>query len=224
MNKCPSCRLPIGSKRCRAMEKLVESIKVECKNKKFGCTELIAYHMIETKHEETCPYISCFCPLSSCDYVNSSKNLYEHFSNDHASYSTLFTYDTPFYVGVIMSQRHIFLQERNEGVIFILNHDISWEERRFGVDCIGPKSFENAFAYILNATCGETYMSIEDAPYVFTSWQQHIPGMFRLSITSKLPIYIGRISIQVCIRKAPPNFRRHHWPITWIGANSLNDR
>ncbi|PQQ07984.1 putative E3 ubiquitin-protein ligase SINA-like 6 [Prunus yedoensis var. nudiflora] len=41
-NKCPSCSMPIGYNRCRAIEKILESIRISCQNIKHGCKEMAA--------------------------------------------------------------------------------------------------------------------------------------------------------------------------------------
>ncbi|XP_073280200.1 uncharacterized protein [Primulina huaijiensis] len=42
-NKCGTCSRAIGYCRCRAMEKVLESVKIACKNKQHGCGETINY-------------------------------------------------------------------------------------------------------------------------------------------------------------------------------------
>ncbi|KAF8108235.1 hypothetical protein N665_0113s0024 [Sinapis alba] len=42
-NICPSCTLPVGYIRCRAMEKVIETSRVSCPNAKYGCKEKMLY-------------------------------------------------------------------------------------------------------------------------------------------------------------------------------------
>ncbi|XP_073057970.1 uncharacterized protein [Primulina eburnea] len=42
-NKCGTCSRPIGYNRCRAIEKVLESVEIACKNKQHGCGETINY-------------------------------------------------------------------------------------------------------------------------------------------------------------------------------------
>ncbi|KAI3722748.1 hypothetical protein L2E82_33817 [Cichorium intybus] len=195
--KCPSCFLPIGFIRCEAMEKLIESLRVECKNKRFGCKTTLIYHK-KSEHEKRCPNKACYCPISSCIFASSSKNLYTHFSNHH--FSTSFTYDTVFLIGVQRSWTHLILQERNEGVIFILNHAIQGHVRVFSVDCIGPSTFDNAFVYQLTAKYKKTVLSLESTPEVWSKWRQHAPDDNCLII----PSGFSEFFLQVCIKKAGP--------------------
>ncbi|KAI3722747.1 hypothetical protein L2E82_33815 [Cichorium intybus] len=195
-NKCPSCCSPIGFIRCRAMEKVTESLRIKCKNKRFGCKETFLYHK-KSEHENTCPHTPCFCPAPSCGFANSFKNLYNHFSSHHSSSATLFTFDNIFLLGVERSQKHVILQEQNEGVIFILNHVIQGHGRVFSVDCVGPSMFKDAFVYQLTVKCMKTCLSVETVPEVYSKWQEHTPEYCYLTI----PSCFSEFKIQVCIKK-----------------------
>ncbi|CAA7055661.1 unnamed protein product [Microthlaspi erraticum] len=100
-NKCPSCTLPVGHSRCRAMERVIQSVMVPCPK---GCTKSFSYgkelaHEKEchisfpvlqktaintvtdtvAHHEKDCASSSCSCPAKECCYSDSYKNLYNHF-------------------------------------------------------------------------------------------------------------------------------------------------
>ncbi|PRQ22774.1 putative aminoacyltransferase, E1 ubiquitin-activating enzyme [Rosa chinensis] len=60
-NKCPSCSCPIGSNRCRAIEKVVESSTCPCRNIKYGCNIPVTYNK-KNEHEKTCMF-TLFMPL-----------------------------------------------------------------------------------------------------------------------------------------------------------------
>ncbi|CAH1437327.1 unnamed protein product [Lactuca virosa] len=197
--KCPSCHLPIGFTRCQAMEKLVESLRVDCKNKWVGCKETLIYHK-KSEHEKKCPNTPCVCPLSSCKFTSSSNIMYGHFRFHHKAYATSFTYDNIFLLGVQRNQKHIILQEQNEGVIFILNHGIHKHGRVFDVDCVGPSTFDDAFVYQLTVKYNKTVLSIESIPEVYSKWQQHAPYNNCLTI----PSGFSEVFLQVCIKKAHP--------------------
>jgi E3 ubiquitin-protein ligase SIAH1 len=36
----------------------------------------------KSKHEEECIYVPCYCPVSGCDFVASSKVLSDHFGHN----------------------------------------------------------------------------------------------------------------------------------------------
>lgn len=78
--KCPSCSLPIGFVRSRAIEKILESAKTSCKNMHLGCTEKVSC-LNSQDHEKICKYVQCKCPC--CGYCALSECLYEHFTAEH---------------------------------------------------------------------------------------------------------------------------------------------
>ncbi|KAL1206998.1 E3 ubiquitin-protein ligase SINA-like 7 [Cardamine amara subsp. amara] len=77
-NKCPACASSIGQIRCRAMESVLESIFVPCRNEKLGCTQNVSY-VKESTHAKECYFSPCSCPVQDCDYTGSYKDLYSHY-------------------------------------------------------------------------------------------------------------------------------------------------
>ncbi|CAE5963144.1 unnamed protein product [Arabidopsis arenosa] len=53
--KCPLCTFPIGTYRCRIMEKVVKAVIVPCPNAKYGCTKTFFYGK-ELIHEKECRF------------------------------------------------------------------------------------------------------------------------------------------------------------------------
>ncbi|RYR64351.1 E3 ubiquitin-protein ligase SINA-like 10 isoform X1 [Arachis hypogaea] len=49
-NKCPMCSMPIGYNRCRAIEKVLESIKISCLNAKYGCKHMFSFFFFLVSH------------------------------------------------------------------------------------------------------------------------------------------------------------------------------
>jgi hypothetical protein len=90
-NKCQKCSLHISSKRCKAIENLLQSIEMPCPNAKHGCREKMSYTG-NRKHEEECIYVPCYCPLSGCDFVAASELLSNHFSHKHGGSQIKFSY------------------------------------------------------------------------------------------------------------------------------------
>lgn len=199
--KCPSCCMPIGYNRCRAIEKVIESIKVSCQNTRYGCKETIPYSK-KFEHEQTCPHATCHCPLSSCPFVSSSKNLYLHFGIQHSASTTRFTYNTTFTLRVETNQKHIFLQEQHESVIFILNHENKQHGRAFNVDCVGSNMLKSSFSYQLTAKNMETSLSLQSVPEICREWVEHTPRKNYLTVPSEFAGYNGILSLNVCIKKA----------------------
>lgn len=149
-NKCPSCSSWIGNDRCRAVEKILESIKIPCQNMKYGCREMVFYCK-KHEHEDICIYGPCSCPLPDCDFIDCSGKLYLHFSTKHSKSAKSFRYDVHFSIALDVQQTFVILQEEKEGTIFILN---SWPEY-FGiviyVSCIAPSTSKPGFCYDIEA-------------------------------------------------------------------------
>ncbi|XP_022143263.1 E3 ubiquitin-protein ligase SINA-like 10 [Momordica charantia] len=94
-NKCSSCGSEIGHMRCRSMETLLESIKIECQNSTYGCKKTIYWNK-RNDHESSCVYKPCSCPLTDCSFVGSSGQLSSHFTKKHKNSAKSFSYDSKF--------------------------------------------------------------------------------------------------------------------------------
>lgn len=175
------------------MEKLIDSVRVECPNKSYGCKEALIYPK-KAEHEKICPYMACY-------FVNSSKNLYLHFGSDHTDSAMLFTYYTTFSFDVEKSQKYVILQERNEGVIFILKHSIKKYGRAFSIDCLGPPTLEILYKYQLCVKCNDTCLSLECGPEVHVKWDHRKPSKNFLIIPVSSLEKCGRASVQLCVKK-----------------------
>ncbi|KAL0844986.1 hypothetical protein Bca101_018232 [Brassica carinata] len=88
-NKCPSCALPVGHSRCRAMETVVKSVFLPCQNAKYGCTETVAFGK-EPTHEKVCTFAEyCCCPVQDCNYAGPYLDLYRHYVSPASSHLAL---------------------------------------------------------------------------------------------------------------------------------------
>ncbi|KAK9066937.1 hypothetical protein SSX86_014261 [Deinandra increscens subsp. villosa] len=202
--KCPSCCMPIGYNRCRAIEKVIESVKVSCKNAQYGCTKTMMYSK-KNEHEQTCPHATCFCPYPSCPYVGSSQNLYLHFGIQHEASITRFTYNTPFIVYVTTNQTRMFLQERHESVIFVLNHHVKGHDRAFNVDCVGQSMLKTCFTYQLTTNtmdASDATLFLQCVPEIYAKWSEHTLKKYYLTVPSHFMGSNGILSLHVCIKKA----------------------
>ncbi|XWS47588.1 hypothetical protein CRYUN_Cryun14cG0165000 [Craigia yunnanensis] len=148
-NKCPSCATPIGYSRCRALEKVLESIKVSCQNTKYGCGEAFSYSM-KQKHEKTCPFAPCSCPLADCNFEGSSEQLYGHFGNEHKSSATRLQYDRSVPITLGVNEKFLILREETDGSLFILNNKVETLGNVVTLSRIGP-SVERGYFYDLVA-------------------------------------------------------------------------
>ncbi|KZV42248.1 hypothetical protein F511_13347 [Dorcoceras hygrometricum] len=152
-NKCGSCSSPIGYNRCRAIEKVIESVTIACKNTQHGCGETLSYSK-KHDHEETCIYSPCDCPYYLCTHVSISSSLYTHFATVHAHACRKFSFNKEFSIKVEPSQQYIFLQEENDNVLFVLDHTNDYLGSLFNVVCVAPTSSKRSFSYEISARDG----------------------------------------------------------------------
>ncbi|KAG6720456.1 hypothetical protein I3842_03G063000 [Carya illinoinensis] len=148
LNKCPSCSWPIGYNRCRSIEKVLEAVKISCPN--TGCKEAVSYSK-KNEHGKTCMYAPCSCPLSNCNFIDSYKQLYLHFSRKHPSSAVGFLYDCMFSISLNVDEKFIVLREQYDGVLFVLNNSIELLGNILAISCIGPCSSTRGFVYTLLA-------------------------------------------------------------------------
>ncbi|CAL5189934.1 unnamed protein product [Lathyrus oleraceus] len=140
-NKCPKCSICISSKHCKGIENILQTMEISCPNEKHGCREIISYSG-KRKHEEECIYAPCYCPLSGCDFVASSKLFSNHFIDKHGDSLIKFSYGHSFNVSLKPNDKTIVLQEKNNGKIFILNNSTMLLGNSVNISCIGPDSSE----------------------------------------------------------------------------------
>ncbi|RID66022.1 hypothetical protein BRARA_D01188 [Brassica rapa] len=153
-NKCPACASPIGDKRCRAMENVLESIFTPCPNAKMGCTKNVSYGK-ESTHLKQCSFSLCSCPVVNCRYAGSYKNLSDHYCLTHpdSECSDCFICGLSFTVQTNISDKILVLWEYKKHLLFTVE---CFEEPygvNVGVSCIAPCAPEvGEFSYNLSYT------------------------------------------------------------------------
>ncbi|KAH7850876.1 hypothetical protein Vadar_004079 [Vaccinium darrowii] len=170
-NKCPTCSSRIGKARCRAVEHILESLKVSCRNVKYGCTEMVTFCK-KHEHEEMCMYGPCLCPIRDWNFIDSSKKLYLHFSTKHSESARSFRYGTHFAICLDLQQTHLILREEKEGTLFVLDN---WAENLGNVvtlSCIAPSTSE-PILYNIKATTGASSTKL-------LSHAEFVPGWVKL--------------------------------------------
>ncbi|EFH46840.1 hypothetical protein ARALYDRAFT_915958 [Arabidopsis lyrata subsp. lyrata] len=155
-NKCPTCTLHVGNKRCRAMESVLESIFIPCPNANFGCTKSISYGK-ESTHEKECIFSQCYCPALNCNYTSSYKDLYTHYRTTHMEVDQLNKYicDIPFSVRMnIGSDKNIIIRkEYTKRLLFAVQCFREPCGVYVTVSCIAPSAPEvGQFSYHLSYT------------------------------------------------------------------------
>lgn len=82
--KCPSCLLPIGTNRCIILEKIIESLQIQCKYFVHGCKKMLPYiKRNRGDHEDVCKYRPFQCPVVGCNREVPKSGLPNHFLNNH---------------------------------------------------------------------------------------------------------------------------------------------
>nr|XP_011459684.1 PREDICTED: E3 ubiquitin-protein ligase SINA-like 10 [Fragaria vesca subsp. vesca] len=152
INICPSCCSPFGSSRCRAIEKVLESSTISCRNSKYGCNETMTYDK-KREHERACMHLPCSYPHSGCEFVASYRNLNKHFETNHAGSAIRFSYNRDFPITLKKNEKFIVLQERNEGTLFILkNRLIEGVGNAVRLTCLQPSFLKRESFYELGAS------------------------------------------------------------------------
>ncbi|PKI68421.1 hypothetical protein CRG98_011218 [Punica granatum] len=157
-NKCPSCLMPIGYNRCRALEKVLESVRLTCKFSTYGCKETISYHQRQ-EHEKSCPHVPCYCPLN-CTFIGSSKQLSRHFSFEHPGSGTSFRFNASKSICLRFDTKFHVLQEEIEDVLFLLTNGMDPLGNKITISCIGPSS-KGDYLYDLVARYEQSYLKLQ---------------------------------------------------------------
>lgn len=204
---CPSCSLPIGYIHCLAIEKVLESAKISCQNMKYGCKETVSYSK-KCDHEKSCIYATCSCPVSGCSFVSSSKQLYSHLSSTHVGDVKHFEYDCKIPVSFTASKKFVVLQEKKEGVVFILNNALQIMGNVIMVSCIGPSS-KGGYFYELSANSKGNSLIFRSFTPCFRSRVDNPPSVRFLLVPGGFFGSGEKVTLDLCIlRKDAYSF--HH--------------
>ncbi|XP_073294252.1 E3 ubiquitin-protein ligase SINA-like 7 isoform X1 [Primulina huaijiensis] len=195
-NKCGTCSWPIGYNRCRAIEMVLESVKIACKNTQHGCGETINYSK-KHDHEKTCIYTPCACPHQLCTHVSIFNSLYTHFATAHSHACKKFFFNTVFSVVVETSQKYLFLQERLEDILFVLDHTIDSLGSFISVVCVAPTSSNRSFTYDISAKDGTSSIRVKTVAENMPKWVSQ-PRAKKLFLMPK--DFIDSIKIELLIQ------------------------
>ncbi|EOA24318.1 hypothetical protein CARUB_v10017558mg [Capsella rubella] len=136
-NRCPSCTLPIGYVRCRAMEKVIEASRVSCPNAKYGCKENTSYGN-RYSHEKLCVYAPCSCPIRNCNYTGYYKYLNNHARAEHKDDMIPFKWNTRLTISLDLNEKTTILQEENNGHMIVVQVFKALYAVYVSVSCIAP--------------------------------------------------------------------------------------
>lgn len=195
-NKCPSCSMPIGYNRCRAIERVLDSVRVECQNRRYGCKETVSF-ACKKEHEMTCIYSPCSCPCPDCIFSSSSKKLCQHFSREHKNYAKCFQYNCTFSFTFHFAEKFILLQEENNGVLFILYNEAGLIGNLVTLSCIWPSSF-TGFCCVIVAKIEGTSLQFQSI-IEGTRARVNDPSLKRSFIIPTDFIDCGQLKLSICI-------------------------
>ncbi|KAL9691953.1 hypothetical protein QQ045_012381 [Rhodiola kirilowii] len=122
-NKCPCCSFPIGHNRCRAIEKVIESVRVLCQNSKYGCCKRLRLSR-RKDHEDKCVHSPYTCPITSCGFKGSCPQLWRHCSDTHSESVKWFQYNCTLPFLLDKKCEYIILMEEKEDAVFILENSL----------------------------------------------------------------------------------------------------
>ncbi|XP_061353520.1 E3 ubiquitin-protein ligase SINA-like 10, partial [Gastrolobium bilobum] len=199
--ECLECSSRIPYNRCRAIEKVLESINISCLNAKYGCKETCSYSE-RNNHEKKCIHIPCFCPHKGCDFVASSKELSLHFSNKHKTSGIQFLYNHNFHVSVNPYDEFLVLQEQTDGNMFILKNNVVENMGNVvTISCMGPNSSQPGHAYAIVAKSQGCCLMLKSFTKNIQRGIADIPSSGFLVIPFDRSGNYAYLHLEICIRK-----------------------
>ncbi|XP_011035359.1 PREDICTED: E3 ubiquitin-protein ligase SINA-like 7 isoform X1 [Populus euphratica] len=197
-HKCPSCAMPIGDNRCCAIEKVLESLKVQCSNWRYGCRENICFSK-KYEHDKWCSHALCTCPLLGCNFQGSSKQLYLHCRRKHLGKLTSFQFNTSFPLFITVNDKFCILQEDKEGVLFILNNRWDTLGHVITVSCMGLSSSKPGYFYKLMTRAEGSNIRFQSSTRNVQTRVDDPPSLGCLLVPNDFLGAYGQITLDVCI-------------------------
>ncbi|KAF5738506.1 putative ubiquitin-protein ligase [Tripterygium wilfordii] len=170
-NKCPSCSLPIGYNRCRAIEKVLESVRLSCQYNPNGCKETMSYSK-KRHHEKICIYSPYPCPFPNCSYCGSYKQFSVHFKRKHTGSVKHFQYNCTFRIQLHQTSDVRLVLQEDKGDLFVIRNDFEILGNAVTLRCFAPCSTMERHAYDLEVKTAEgTTLKIHSLAENIQSWE-----------------------------------------------------
>ncbi|XP_031488960.1 putative E3 ubiquitin-protein ligase SINA-like 6 isoform X1 [Nymphaea colorata] len=198
--KCHTCFEVIGLHRCLAMEKVVESIKINCCYARFGCLKSISY-ADKTKHEDSCIYAPYVCPIWNCTFCGTSEQICFHFMSVHSVSTRCFRYNHSFTFTMDKTEECLVLHG-DDGLLFLVNNRIDLLGNAVAVALISPSCPRRDFAYDLIVRCRERSLRLQS----FTRRVKQapdLPSQDFLLIPHDAYLCDGQLKLEICIYSIP---------------------
>ncbi|XP_021891353.1 uncharacterized protein LOC110809753 [Carica papaya] len=183
---------------CGDIEVVVESVRTACRNKEYGCREMVDY-MRSTDHEDTCIYAPCSCPVPDCHFIGSTELLSLHFSSRHWDSGRRFKYNNPLSVSLGMDERFLVLQAEEDGVLFLLNKCMEGIGNTVMITRVGPSSLKEKFLYDLVSGRGFSSLRLKSLTENFPGRVEGLPPVDFLLIPFCFLDPSGDLNLEICI-------------------------
>ncbi|XP_019182500.1 PREDICTED: E3 ubiquitin-protein ligase SINA-like 7 [Ipomoea nil] len=186
---CLICFIPVFQ--------VLESVEVPCPNASYGCNASLSYSKL-SRHEALCIYTPCSCPMRAYNFLGFSNDLYTHFTRTHNSAKPIEFY-SPKPISLKKNQRFLYLRDKIEGTIFVVNHHFCSFGSAVNVICIAPGSSARRFPYQLVVKGGETSIKLESVAHNIPNWDPNKPlkaflhfTSFYTPIVDLMPMYLNK--------------------------------
>lgn len=121
-SECPSCKRPIGSIRCLALEKLIQSLNVKCKFANQGCTQMVKF-VERSIHESNCSFYPHKCPFPECIFLGRFDLFKNHVAIAHPRNWQSFDFEVKLEVELKTSDRYYVLLSTDK--YFLINREVT---------------------------------------------------------------------------------------------------
>lgn len=205
MKECPFCS-PLAL-RNRAIEKVIESVEVRCRNKKYGCEKTMSYNKRD-EHEKTCLFTPCSCPLPDCNYKNEDFMLNWHFHTSHRNSATRFRFNNSMTVTLNANDEYLILQEEEGHQLFVLKNSADHLGNLLYLSLISCAGHNEYFYYDILAKSGESTHRFQSSTNNIQMPEDNHPSIGFMIIPSKLFGSKGQLELDICIwghSASPPN-------------------
>ncbi|GAB2288894.1 hypothetical protein Dimus_023200 [Dionaea muscipula] len=179
-NKCPSCHNKIGRNRCRAIEKVIDSVKIYCRYADYGCKDLVSYGKIH-EHEKACIHPPCSCPFVDCLFRGSAPKLSRHISVKHSvsvvrfSYNRIFPLSLKWHTKSNNKGKFIVLQEEStDGVQFVVERS---PVEKVNVICLEACPDKGRFSYDLIVRDGSSSWRFQSSTMILEAKKDYYDGL-----------------------------------------------
>ncbi|KAM1668150.1 hypothetical protein TB2_047022 [Malus domestica] len=186
---------------CGDIELVVESVRTPCRNREYGCEEIVDY-MKNIDHEEACIYAPCPCPLPDCNFVSSFEQLSLHFSSKHWDSGRRFRYSTPLAVSLGINEQLLVLQAEEDGALFLLNKGTESIGNTIMITSIRPISSGERFAYDLVSIRGSSSLRLKSVAENFPGGVEGFRPMDFLLVPFCFLTAAGQLNLDVCIQNS----------------------